>query len=139
MTFLGNQQPGVPPPTVPSPAGWQLQSSTGGAGFALVNATPNILTWTPPNDGALHRFLILAQLRVGGTAETGGEIALSYTDPGGTANIDAQVFAASLGASSNNRVSFPGLVSGGTSLTVFQFTALTAGGPSQLWAEIWGS
>ena len=34
------------------------------AGFALQNATPNILTWTAPNDGNYHRVVVAASIGV---------------------------------------------------------------------------
>ena len=49
----------------------QLVATTGVNGFALQNGTPTILTWTPPNDGQVHRVLLIAQENVT-VAETGG-------------------------------------------------------------------
>ena len=62
-----------------------LQATTGTAGYTLINGTGNIITWTTPNDGGLHRIAVFASIHVTST-ETNGVIALTYTLPDGTAS-----------------------------------------------------
>ena len=114
------------------------QATTGTTGYTLVNGTGNIITWTTPNDGALHRFLIVAGMHVTST-ETGGQITASYTLPDGTAATHT-MFAAGLttGDQLLSGVQFMLTVEANTAVTVKQATALT-GGAAIMWAEIWGS
>ena len=46
-------------------------ASTGNAGYALINGTGNILSYTTPNDGALHPVVVTFALNVS-VAATGG-------------------------------------------------------------------
>jgi hypothetical protein len=111
---------------------------SGTAGFALQNGTPNILTWTAPNDGALHRVALFAVKHVTST-ETGGVIAVTYTLPDGTASAAHTLLGGS--QASGDLVpsgAFLVLVEANTTVTVKQNSALT-GGASIMWAEIWGS
>lgn len=116
-----------------------LLATTGAGGFALVNGTPNVLTWTAPNDGGIHRALLLATLRVAVT-EVGGAISVSFTTPDGTP-FTAPVVAGAAGAglaliSAFGNAFLP--VRAGTTVTVAQSSALTVGSAT-LWAELWGS
>jgi hypothetical protein len=106
-------------------------------GFALRNATPTILTWTAPGDGAVHRVTVEGTLRV--TAqEAGGGIDLNFTDPGGTTGVLAVygggAAAQAYGPTGGTRV----LVAPGSTVTLVQSTALTRGAAT-LYAELWGS
>jgi hypothetical protein len=117
--------------------GLTLKATTGPAGFALQNGTPGILTWTAPADGQLHRFLITSGLDVTSVA-TGGAIAVSFTLPDGTAVSNVTLFGGSQAAGTPNPGnSFLRTVKAGTTVTVTQTSALTAGA-AVLWAEIWG-
>jgi len=120
--------------------GLALQATTPVTGFALVNGTPNVVPpWTPPNDGRMHRYIIFAQEIVTITL-VGGEIAIQFTDLGGTVDTE-QFSAAALTPGLYGPASFAfaqGLVKGGAPVTVSQFTALTAG-TGTLWLELWGS
>jgi hypothetical protein len=113
-------------------------ATTGLTGFTLINGTPTILTWTAPNDGAMHRVMLLGELNVT-SAQTGGVVTLNYTSPDGGARNRA-VFAGSLGAGYNP---IPGIAAAGatvapnTTVTLTQ-TAQTAGA-SVLYMELWGS
>ena len=51
----------------------RLVATTGVNGFMLQNATPNILSWTAPNDGNMHRLIVFATLHVT-SSETGGKV-----------------------------------------------------------------
>jgi hypothetical protein len=116
-----------------------LLATTGLAGFALQNATPNILTWTAPNDGNMHRVVVVSTLIVT-SAETGGEITVNYTDPSNVAR-QRLLYAAALGTGiSTPAGNTPTLINvyPGTTVVVQQFTALSAGAAG-LWAELWGS
>jgi hypothetical protein len=122
---------------------WQasmtLQAATSASGYPLTNGTGNIISWTAPNDGALHPVWIPAFLVVA-TLEVGGQILLSFTDPGGSARTQ-NYFSAGLagGFYGPSSTQAPGLfIKANTTITVSQNTALTSGA-STLWAQIWGS
>jgi hypothetical protein len=122
----------------PYSGGLALQATTGINGFALQNGTPNILSWTAPNDGLMHRVLVIGMLEVT-SSETGGSIDVSCTSPDGTNRAFTSLFGANSGLSSSFVPEvLPFFVKAGTTITVFQNSALTAGA-STLWLEIWGS
>jgi hypothetical protein len=106
-----------------------LQATTGDTGFALVNGTPTILTWTSPNDGNLHRIDIVAALNVTSSV-TGGKITYNYTGLDGN-NHQPQIFAVNLAAGymyPNSNPSPVSLVVGpNITVTVIQQSAVTAG------------
>lgn len=113
-----------------------LQNSTQLAGFTLQNATPNIISWSVPNDGQVHRFAVYGQVRVT-SAETGGAIQVAYTYPDGSAvtdSLDAGGHAATHQTFSVRLI----MCAPGTAVTVQQSSALSAGA-AVAWAEIWGS
>jgi hypothetical protein len=118
--------------------GLALQATTGPAGYTLVNGTGNILTWTPPNDGQLHRVVVISSLHVT-TTEVGGAIRLTYTTPDGTG-------AGSLSIYGGNTVG-PGIAIGANNSPIVQANATVAltqtsaltSGAAVLWAELWGS
>jgi len=121
----------------PGPLG--LLATTGAAGFALVNGTPNILTWTAPNDGGIHRVLLMATLKVAVT-EVGGAISVSFTTPDNTP-FTAVAVAGAAGVGLALITAFGNAflpVRAGTTVTVAQFSPLTLGAAT-LWAELWGS
>ena len=113
------------------------QAATPVAGFALVNATPTILSWSVPNDGQMHRFAVYGYIIVS-SLETGGQINVNFTDMSGVVRardaMDANQAAGWLD------LFFHGLwpCQAGSTVTVTQQSALT-GGAATLWAEIWGS
>lgn len=118
--------------------GLQLMATTGLAGFALQNATPTIQSWTAPNDGNLHRAQIFAVQHVVST-ETGGGVQVVYTLPDGT--VAAPHTALAGGAAAGDGIlqnNLCILVQAGTTVTVKQASALTAGA-AVVWAEIWAS
>jgi hypothetical protein len=120
--------------------GLALRAATPAAGVALVNGTPAILSWTTPNDGNLHRFQVFLSMDVISTY-TGGQIVVTFTSPGGN-SVAWGVYAAgaATGAGWNYGEIFlaPTFVKAGTTVTISQGTALTAGAAT-LQAEIWGS
>lgn len=113
-----------------------LQAATPAGGFALQNATPVILTWTAPNDGLLHRVMVAGSL-FAVAAETGGNVNLLYTDPAGNAN-SVPIWAGGLTGANSPTAKFVS-VKAGTTVTLQQTVALSAGGPTMVWAELWGS
>lgn len=143
MTHISSEQPGfIRSPFSVAGGPMQLLASTDVQGFAKQNATPNILQWTAPNDGQAHR--IMANVAEIVTAlETGGQVSVTTTPPGpGAAAVTTAIIAAGAGAGTNygnlsNRSVFP--VAPGSTVTIQQTTALTAGGPTTVFAEIYGS
>jgi hypothetical protein len=129
-------QPGVVPNPIPSPVLQQLLASTGMPGFPLVNATPNILAWTAPNDGNMHRIQVFGCVSVS-SAETGGAITVAVHDPAGILGTHT-IQAGGAGAGSANLTGEPLVLAPGTTVTVAQGSALSAGA-AVLYAEIWGS
>lgn len=116
-----------------------LLATTGAAGFALVNGTPNVITWTAPNDGGIHRVLLMAALRVAVT-EVGGAVSLTFTTPDNNPFTVLVVPGAAVAGlaliSAAGNAFLPVLA--GTTVTVAQSSALTLGAAT-LWAELWGS
>lgn len=123
MSFSG-------PPNDPGLGGLSLIATTGPGGFPLQNGTPVILTWTPPNDGKLHRTMCFAE-QIIGSAETGGLVSLQ------TASNAQQLFSG--GQASGRQQAFAGqMLQPGETSSVTQATALTAGAAT-VYAELWGS
>jgi len=121
--------------TPPPVTGIALQASTGQAGVALQNGTPTFLTWNVPNDGQLHRFYVVSSLDVT-VAETGGNVQVSFTLPDGSAGTFAQ-HGPNLAVSTNRSGPLGATVQPGSTVTIRQSTALTAG-TAQMWADLWG-
>jgi hypothetical protein len=115
-----------------------LQAATAAAGYTLVNGTGNIITWTTPNDGNLHRVTIFAVITTSST-ETGGAITLLFTSPSGGAG-SVGLYASGLSGPATRASGAPAVLVVGpnTTVTVEQSAALT-GGAAVVWAEIWGS
>jgi hypothetical protein len=113
------------------------QAATPVTGFALQNATPAILSWTAPNDGQLHRVLLLASIDVT-SAETGGAVGLNFTAPDGTSSPFQPVFAAGLGVNAAAGTALAVMCKAGSTVFFNQTSALSAGA-AVVWAEIWGS
>lgn len=117
--------------------GMQNLASTGIAGFALVNGTPTILSWTSPNDGQMHRVELSFSMDVT-SSETGGQLILSIPEVDGAASTHL-VQAASQPAGVYGNQS-PGIYATGPgqTITLSQASALTLGA-AKIWAELWGS
>lgn len=114
-----------------------LQAATPVTGFPLADATPTIISWTPPADGRQHRIMAIFNADITVTA-VGGTVDLQFTDLTGT--FQSRQLLAPGGAAGFGAVLAPAyfLVQGGQTVYVAQGTALTAGAV-QCWAEIWGS
>lgn len=119
----------------------KLQASTGAAGYALVNGTGTIISWTAPDDGQLHRATVYHLLAVSLT-ETGGLVNVTYTGPqaGATLHTTAIIAAgqAASTAGTYGGVNLELIIGPGTTISIVQGSALTAGAAT-LYAEIWGS
>lgn len=116
--------------------GLQKVADAGINGFALQNGTPNILTWTAPNDGVPHRVTVFGGVRCS-NAETGGVIQINATDLAG-GGIARQLDAGGHGVGSFVFTASLILVQPGTTVTVQQSSALTVGAATAF-AEMWGS
>lgn len=114
-----------------------LLAATGTAGYTLVNGTGAILSWTAPSDGQMHRVSWFGQLWVT-SAETGGAISISITDPGGHASTAQTIDAGGHGINFHQMNYWNLLVQAGSTVTLSQASALTVGA-AVLWAELWGS
>jgi hypothetical protein len=119
------------PVAVVAPA---LLATTTLSGFVLQNATPNIFTWTAPNDGKLH-MIFLSALTVVTSAETGGAWGINLTEADNTVRTPG-LSAGSLGTGATR--SFTSyMIQPNTVVTVEQTSALTVGAAT-VWAELWG-
>lgn len=113
------------------------QATTGAPGFALQNATPTILSWTAPSDGNLHRVQLFGVMHVT-SAQTGGNVVLSYKAPdGATGNVTIW------GGGFGGGVFQPNInaivtVQAGSTVTLAQTVAQTAGA-AVVFAELWGA
>jgi len=127
-----------PNPGLAAAAGIVKQAATTAAGYTLINGTGTVISWTAPSDGALHRFIIYADLYVT-SAETGGSIGFTYTLPNGTVTPVIPLFSAGQPAGNvlpDNATLF--LMESGGTVTLSQTLGLSAGA-AVMWAEIWGS
>jgi len=123
-------------PLFPSVTSLQQLAATPVAGFALQNGTPTILTWAVPNDGLLHRVLVISTMDVTST-ETGGGVVVNVTLPDGTTG-QPTLYSSGKSAGMVNANYVACQVKAGSTVTVAQASALT-GGASTVWAEIWGA
>jgi hypothetical protein len=118
-----------------------LLASTGAAGYTLVNGTGNLFApWTAPNDGLLHRLVVIAVKHVT-SGETGGVIAITTVIPDGTSSqktLLSGTQAAGVFWPINASYSQQQLLQANAAVTVTQTSALTAGA-SVAWVELWGS
>lgn len=95
--------------------------------FVLQNGTPTILSYTLPNDGRLHGVLVVASC-VPTASMTGGACTFSFTD-GASGNVTGPLtaFAGGFGVGSLPGTSSGQLLSGGSTITIAQSSALTVG------------
>lgn len=116
------------------PAALLLQAATPAAGFALVNGTPGIVSWTAPNDGSAHLAHVVSQ-QVVTSLETGGAVQLNYTSADGTARNLALYPGG--GATGLSVLNAERIVAPGSTVAIVQSSALT-GGAAAVWAQVWG-
>jgi len=113
-----------------------LVASTTTAGFTLQNATPGIITWNAPNDNQPHWFIAIGNTVVG-SAETGGAISCTFTSPTGSSHLGTLDAGGNAGGTKNwNQLT--GVVAPGTTVTIAQSSALTAGA-AVAFAGIWAA
>lgn len=122
-------------PLFPGSTAFFMQAATPVAGYALVNGTGTIISWAVPNDGNLHSAMIISSMNVT-VNEVGGQLAVSFTVPDGTAFLSS--FLAAAQTTGVKTTSFFGSVKAGTTVALTQNTALTSG-TSVAWAQIWGA
>jgi hypothetical protein len=123
----------------------QLKIATPAAGTALINGTPDILTWQAPNDGLLHRFVIFARLIVSADL-TGGQIYVQLANaslPHAGNGSGTEIWGSGKGGGdyflNRDGVSdFKSILGPGETVKITQNTAVIAGA-AVLYAEIWGS
>ena len=111
-------------------------ADTGINGFALVNGTPTIISWTAPNDGNLHPFVITGGTHVT-VAETGGAVHGAWTLPDST-NASAGTDSGGRAPGGFGWTSQSGVIGPGQTVIVSQSSALTAGAAT-VWAQIYGA
>lgn len=116
-----------------------LQAATAVAGYAKINGTGNIITWTAPNDGKQHRVVVVCSETVTTGTETGGAVSTNLTAPGGgTQTGSGNIFAAAKTVGTYHQLD-GAIIEANTTFSLVQSSALSAGGPTSVWAEIWGS
>lgn len=123
-----------------------LVASTGASGYTL-NSTAGdttIFSWTAPNDGNLHRFMLSAAYDVTGTAGNinNGTCNMFYNTPGGASAIFDAVVDTGASAPSSHSVDTTGfnIIGPGKTVTLQQSAAMTTAGITvTLWAELWAS
>jgi hypothetical protein len=114
------------------------QAATPATGFALINGTPTIISYTTPNDGNIHTAIVSIAKIVTST-ETGGQINITYTIGGqaqnlvllGGANAPGVFFTA-------NAIRYVMMVDPNTTVSIVQAVALTAGA-SVVYVELFGA
>jgi hypothetical protein len=123
----------------PGATGLSLGASTGADGWTLTDSgsyPAEIISWTAPNDGALHRVLVAGILQVT-SADTGAEISADWTLPNGDANSNWSLYVTSEPTGIKQLLSWF-YVQANTTFTVNQQAALT-GGTATAWIELWTS
>lgn len=126
--------PGPPPIQQGNYGELQLLASTGPNGFVLQNATPIILNPATPNDGLLHRVLILGLIIVTVT-QVGGIVQMN---PSSLGTFSGTLYPGGLTPVNGRSAMLGGVVPGGVTLNLQQASAQTSGA-AVLYAEIWGS
>ena len=117
---------------------WGLSrvAATAFAGFSLQNGTPDILTWTAPNDGVAHTFLISGSMRAT-SSTTGGEVkARAYTPDGGAEFTNWTLSSPTQATGAHPVAITSGIMAPATTLYIEQTTAMTAGG-AKIWLHVY--
>jgi hypothetical protein len=115
----------------------KLQATTGPGGFALQDATPEILSWLVPDDGMLHRVTAFAAMDTT-SATTGGDIGWVITMPDGTQGFPGLMPGGQADGFNYDYVASLLTVKPGSTVQITQGTPVSAGA-AILWAELWGS
>lgn len=112
-----------------------LVETTGTAGYALVNGTGAILSWTAPADGNPHRVMVLGEMWVT-TLEVGGLIQAQFELPDGSSSANGSLFQAALAAGFHGPANTLFMIEPGSTFTVEQASALTSGA-SKVYLDLW--
>ena len=89
----------------------------------LGNSTPTLISYTVPADGNGHPFEVVGSF-YSAAATTGGEVDIKFTQAG-VAQSESIMLTGNTGLSGQSP--FCGVADSGTTITVVQSTALTAG------------
>lgn len=122
-----------------STSGLAKVASTPGTGFALQNATPNILTYTAPNDGNVHSVIVSSKAIAAGNPVGGGAyVRVNGSQPYcATTSSNAYMITPSPGNGVQYGM-FEMTVQPGDIVTLDQIGALTAG-TVQVYASIYAN
>jgi hypothetical protein len=99
----------------------------------MINGIQNVLVWAAPNDGRIHWVVAQACITTI-AAMTGGQVQVMGTANG--AQYTSTLLAGGFGAGTASNGIIGCAVDPGTTLTIRQTTALTAGGPAMVGANI---
>ena len=116
--------------TVPS----IVTAETSATGVALINGTQTILTATVPNDGKVH-LVYVGYLKTITTALTGGRITALWTTPNGATSTVSTTTTTVGGSYKSSSTQAAIVAKPGTTITVTQETAMTAGA-AKVYAKI---
>ena len=114
--------------------GLPITAETSATGVALINGTQTLLTATVPNDGKVHQAYIMTLKTVTATI-TGGKLTLSWTWPTGLISPYTTTNTAAAEYPKTSTALGGVLVKPGTTVTVKQTTAMTAGA-AKVYAKI---
>lgn len=104
-------------------------------GYALVNGTGTLISWTAPNDGRQHRVMVIYGMNIT-VATTGGVMLWQFTNPAGASQSPTLVAATQ--ATGTKHGQDAGIVQAGTVVSVLQNSAMTVGAAT-FYAELWAS
>ena len=114
--------------------GLPITAETSATGVALINGTQTILSVTVPNDAKPHQAIVTV-FKVVTAALTGGAVVMAVTDIAGTAFTIAIVGTAVGTYTHSSTINNSFLLKPGTTVTVKQTTAMTAGA-AKVYAKI---
>ena len=117
-----------------APAGIPITAETSATGVALINGTQTILTATVPNDGKVHTAQVMVAKDVTATL-TGGTTAFTVTPLVGTPIVTTTTTTSVGYHGGVTTTATIHLVKPGTTVTVTQSTAMTAGA-AKVYAKI---
>jgi hypothetical protein len=128
--------PGNPPPLQVTPGvSGPLTPKAMATNVALINGTQDLASWTTPNDGQQHPFLLSVHVSVAAGGETGGAITFNYT-VGASAKAPAVV--AGGAAQGEYIVTVAGLADPNTVVKIRQNSAMTVGTTVAVLATVLG-
>jgi hypothetical protein len=113
-----------------------LQATTGSSGFTLLDSTPTLLTWSVPNDGQVHRVIVLGELVVT-TTQAGGEVQLVFNDPAGNSRTES-MWAGGLGVGANKVNGNCAFMVGPDQTITLEQTSDQTSGSAIAYVDLWG-